>query len=320
MKKILFLVILFSISKMGCLTAQTPLIDGDFETSWFTTTNWMGDEYDDFSNDMMHTINSLAELSSDDMQILPTAYKDEDAQNGTYAIRLVSSHLVLGEMPIFIPGVVGTVGTSFIEEFLETGGINVTVDFPDCPHSITGYYKTQLVDGDSSAIEFGLYNYTDEIYITKAIFGTSVSTWTPFTIEIPETYWASNSNKIRLLFVSSAGYDFADLTNCEGQVGTTFWIDNVVFNYGSGITQNLFSDVKVNLYPNPTTDFIKFDFNKSIDGQLVIFNSLGQEVMNININDNSTIVNTESLSSGNYIYRLMNGKSIEASGKFVVNK
>ena len=73
------------------------------------------------------------------------------------------------------------------------------------------------------------------------------------------------------------------------------------------IDENSFSDFK--FYPNPTQDVLNLSANNTIES-VSIFSILGEEVIDINVNQNSSIINIESLNPGIYILKvMMDGKS-----------
>jgi hypothetical protein len=145
--------------------------------------------------------------------------------------------------------------------------------------------------------------------------------WKHFIIPIPEQYRSEFFNRIRILFVASAGVNFEHLDQCEGQKGSTLWIDNIKLLYGSnGIQQNCLSTLKANLFPNPATDVLHIELNESFAGNIAVYDFSGRKIMEQNMNGNQCQLNTSTLPSGNYIYKLMNENTIFAQGKFVVTK
>jgi len=78
-------------------------------------------------------------------------------------------------------------------------------------------------------------------------------------------------------------------------------------------------EVSIALFPNPSSDFINvkidnYDLDKSASIQ--IMNTLGQTILNENI-DQTSKINTSSLSTGTYIFRITNDNKIIAYGTFV---
>lgn len=92
-------------------------------------------------------------------------------------------------------------------------------------------------------------------------------------------------------------------------------------NRNSPITE--VSERIINLYPNPATSYITFDFQKNFEKgySIQVYNFLGKKMYeNQNLTNKTTITLTE-YNRGVYIYHLVdrNGKIAE-SGKFQVSK
>jgi len=56
----------------------------------------------------------------------------------------------------------------------------------------------------------------------------------------------------------------------------------------------------VQTYPNPTTDFLKVDFEQNSESSILIVNSVGQNVRKIKSFDNNITINVQDLISGTY--------------------
>jgi hypothetical protein len=76
----------------------------------------------------------------------------------------------------------------------------------------------------------------------------------------------------------------------------------------------------VTIYPNPfntNTTIVINDASQIGNSELRIYNVLGEEVMNMNISQQSTTIETSNLPSGIYLYQLINGSQLIQSGKLV---
>jgi hypothetical protein len=72
----------------------------------------------------------------------------------------------------------------------------------------------------------------------------------------------------------------------------------------TGIT-NLNIAGSVNVYPNPTPGLITVDFGNLYSGKIVVFNALGQELLNKNIHETETInLDLTSFAKGIYVIKL----------------
>lgn len=312
------LVSLLCIISMGMLSAQT-IEDGSFETKWASyaaeSGNYLDYSYED-SLDLLMTLNVLYQLPADPLPGVLTAFRETSAQDGNYAIRLTSHYL--GGF-LLIPGALGTISNNFIEQFLSSEGvISVKKEFPFKPLALKGYYKYSPVSGDSAVIDMELFNGSTSIAKGKLMEYNTVSSWTSFDIPFIYSDTTLAATHIKLLFIASAGYNFDDLMSCVGQENTSLFIDNIYFDYGNGLTEPLLSNVKATVYPNPSSDFVTFDFNREVKGELIIYNISGAQVASINVNQPKVEYTNNNLSAGTYFYRLIDANKILVSGKFIV--
>ena len=222
---------------MGKSMAQNqPLPDGKFE-QW-EQGKLYGDAgtYDDLANPFWKSLNILATLSPDMFTGPVTLFKDKgrsDAE-GDFAPKMQSDYLKFGEdKEIFLPGVVGAM-TVLIDDQTAVFGR----PFKSRPTAIKGYMKYEPVNGDSASIFVEVYKYNEAvgrrqiIGRVEQIYKEKVEEWTVF--ELPLSYMSDiEPDSITVLFVSSAGYDFSDLFNCKGQIGSTLWVDDVEFVYSA---------------------------------------------------------------------------------------
>ena len=118
--------------------------------------------------------------------------------------------------------------------------------------------------------------------------------------------------------------DFIEVTWLSGQVD---FHENIPANLsltiveGQVLALDEFDDTSnFNLYPNPTNPDSEFWFESknSIEGNLVMYNTLGQIVLESSINGNSANLKTSGLSSGLYILKLETQDSIK-SFKLMIN-
>jgi len=311
------------------LSAQDQFPDSSFE-NWTTKSGAYG-TFVDFDTEFFHTLNPLHALGNEagGGKIDLTAFRDEfNPVDGLYSIKLVSGRAPMPNGSAFLPGMVGTIDPDFIEQFLAPvggGGITIATDWGDrkTPCTFEGWYKYDPKNNDSAFIDIGFYNSGKEVFSEKLLIKNKVDTWTKFSLKIPQQYWNQYFEEIKVLFVASAGVDFETLTNCKGQEGSALSIDaiSLLYECEASILQNLLSTVKVNVFPNPATnDILNMELNENFTGVVSIYSILGGKVMEQEINGDQCQLNIKNLSSGNYIYKLMNGNTIFAQGKFVVTK
>lgn len=85
-------------------------------------------------------------------------------------------------------------------------------------------------------------------------------------------------------------------------------------------TQSFNEIQKVNVYPNPFNSYINVDISDSFDinnTSIVLYDAVGKEVKNVSVTTQSTTLETNNLSSGIYLYKIIsNGKTIQ-TGKLL---
>lgn len=300
------------------VSAQNIIPDGSFENSWYKPEMT---SYDEYKNALFYTLNELAEEPEVGAA---TTFKSTDAHTGNYALKLVSRDMGW----ILIPGAMGTINEDFIAEFLDeaTGG---SIDprkeftFTAQPTAFEGWYKYAPKKGDSSAVEVGIYHNDELLSGQKLVNNEIVDEWTKFTIPFNYSDSTVIPNKVKILFVASAGYDFADLQKCKGQDYSTLYIDDIAFLYSDptiGLREVLPHALNCTAYPIPATDNITLNWNADKNLQLVVYSITGAVVAQENVSGSSYTLNLSELESGNYFYRLIEGRNILGTGKFVVSK
>jgi len=325
MKKIVFSLVLLSIVLLGFTQNQPPLEDGSFETKWEYITDAPSPFWDYSLNDeedLFQTLNGLYMIPpTDGITTKLTAFRESDAQHGNYAIKLVSTNFPGFGTTGFVPGAFGTITNDYIETYLAEGFIDVKMPYIFKPLGLSGYYKYVPVNGDSAVIEMALYNEDIKTMEGYKKLKNQVNQWTEFTVWQNEAYPGAaqaNVTHLRLLFISSAGYNFNDLEACAGQLGSALYIDNLRWEYTQGLQENMLNSVKTSVFPNPSVENVFFLFDKELQGELVIYNMSGQEMMSIPVDGCQTQCSVTDLEAGNYLFRVINGKQILSKGKFAV--
>jgi len=141
-----------------------------------------------------------------------------------------------------------------------------------------------------------------------------VSDWEQFTIIDTLTTSPNDTITVRL---SSGDCDFClnkiyfDLIELTAQDITSTAISNSPLN-----------EIKVNVYPNPSSDYITFSLSSSlsIGHVLSIYNSSGQTIRNFEAFDYTIAVDSKSLTKGNYFYKITESNSLKiiGEGKFLI--
>jgi len=306
--------------------AQSNLPNGDFET-WYTVPVNDSLSYDDIgagpTDNWMATLNSLAAVPAIAGGPGPvTVFKTTDKYSGTYAAKAVSANFPLGWMTVFIPGMIGTATMDFPNVRAILGK-----PCPDCkPLRFSGYYKYEPVSGDSCAAIILLskwnptYHKRDTIGYGRMVQHSRVSEYTRF--DIPVTYTGTETvDTMTLLILPSAGFNIYSFTQCQGQPGSTMYVDGLSLEYGAGIQQNLMPEIRVNAYPNPASDMLTVELSKELkNGSIEIYNTEGKPAGSYPISGVSGKCRVSQLANGVYYFRLMSGNQILNTGSFVVAK
>ena len=320
MKKLLFLSGLMLFASLLFAQPQEQISDGGFENNWHSQPLPSSGTYEDWidNTDMLRTLNNLYGLQVQIYTTALTSFKETSTPYGNYALKMQTVRFNNGE-GILVPGTFGTISKTFVDEFLATQGIEVFSYFESKPKRLTGYYKYAPVNNDSASIEIELRNYDYRAAHALWKVKTAVPEWTPFEIPINyENDWF-DIIELKLIFASSAGYNFTDLENCKGQVGSTFWIDDIAFRYDdTGLCEPLMNRISSKAFPNPANTTVTISFDKILEGKLVIYNLLGAEVATQPVTGNSVETNVSHLAAGSYFYRVIEGNLIRTSGKFIV--
>ena len=319
MKKWIFLLVAVCSTS---LFAQREIENGSFE-NW-KMVPWSGGSYEELgasgTPNLLKTLNDLIPISALQLPTQATAFKINDATAGAHAIKLVSAIFGNDESFLFVPGVVGTVSPDYIETFLDNGSITVSLPFVNKPTKLTGMYKYEPVNGDSAVIEVEIYS--DDLTLATGYLREKYirSEWTAFDINIDyeAIFLEEYPTEIRMLFISSAGYNFDDLMECKGQEGSALYLDDLKFEYGNiGLVEYIMPKVTVKTFPNPVAETAQFEFNEEVSGHLAFYDMQGRVITSVAVEGNNAKVNLSGLSHGNYIYRLIKGNEILCSGKIV---
>ncbi len=112
-------------------------------------------------------------------------------------------------------------------------------------------------------------------------------------------------------------------TSFTGQLALEVIAQGDVCSTDTGTTSvaDLKEGYTVNVFPSPTKDVLNLQFETTMQGASVrIFNLLGEQVINEQIQSSMHTLDVRSLPNGNYFYKvLQNGNAVKA-GKFIVSK
>ncbi len=222
-----------------CAAFTHQIVDGGFESQWYRP---QGANFFEYKSSVFYTLNSLNALGEiESMQVtnapITATIDSVTPHSGKYAMKLTTGSLTdAAEGHLLIPGAIAPLNTNFVEEFLNTtgeypDGINVKRPYTDKPTSISGYFKYTSVQSDSASVCVELYNGNTMIGRGLFMQKESQSSWKQFSAPIEYTDHNATPTHISIIISSSAGYNFADLTNCQGRDGSTLWIDDLELGF-----------------------------------------------------------------------------------------
>ncbi|MBO8431748.1 MAG: PCMD domain-containing protein [Bacteroidetes bacterium] len=322
MKKLVLLAMLLPLA-WGGLQAQTQdslFSDPGFDY-WESGEGQDGVTYDDLMDPFWGSLNELATLPPDMFTGPVTLFKDagRSGEAEDFAPRMESSSMVFGGegMELFIPGVVGTIDVDF-------ANIDATLGYPftSRPLGMKGYMKYAPVNGDSASIFVELKRYNEDLGMSQMIgrgeliFKEAVADWTEFDLTI-EYKSQVQPDSITVLFVASAGYNFDNFLACQGQKGSSLWVDDVQLYYEEATPE---PDPSANenaalaasrLYPNPSADG-RFNLQLSEACRVQVLSVTGQLLQDQEMAAGVQALDLSKYAPAYYVVRLSNEKGSAA--------
>lgn len=307
----------------GGLQAQTQdslFSDPGFDY-WESGEGQDGVTYDDLMDPFWGSLNELATLPPDMFTGPVTLFKDagRSGEAEDFAPRMESSSMVFGGegMELFIPGVVGTIDVDF-------ANIDATLGYPftSRPLGMKGYMKYAPVNGDSASIFVELKRYNEDLGMSQMIgrgeliFKEAVADWTEFDLTI-EYKSQVQPDSITVLFVASAGYNFDNFLACQGQKGSSLWVDDVQLYYEEATPE---PDPSANenaalaasrLYPNPSADG-RFNLQLNEACRVQVLSVTGQLLQDQEMAAGVQALDLSKYAPAYYVVRLSNEKGSAA--------
>lgn len=166
---------------------------------------------------------------------------------------------------------------------------------------------------------------TSNYFCWGSCYGSNVSVSNPFAMEADFASFTDfsghydkrdhNSNNLPLpLGISTVRYSFYD----ENHPNDSAWVVVRYIVTETGV--NEFANISSKVYPNPAKNQIVIESEIVDNGNIVIFNMVGQKVKEVALNSEKVSVNISDLPNGAYIYSIIsNGQKLD-SKRFVVSK
>lgn len=93
----------------------------------------------------------------------------------------------------------------------------------------------------------------------------------------------------------------------------TYYFDNV--SYGAALASASFEEAKIAMYPNPVTSSLSISSLENFE-TISIYNVIGQEVLNLKVNDSNVLINVSNFQNGIYIVKAFSEGKVSTS-KFI---
>ena len=305
MKKPVFVLFCLTILFFNNYHTEAQVVPCAGMETWITTGNYSNPQYWDSPNQESTAIPIFG---------APVLTKSGSPHSGSWCAKLESKSLIVAT----IPGIM-TLGNLNIDivnmSFNLTGGAAVNTR----PTSVKGYYKyAPAGSGDTAAVVvfFTKYNTassnTDTIGIGFFMDGTAVSSWTEFDCPIffftPET---PDTMNIVITCTSSM----------SGPAGSVLYVDDLVLDYSTGITDPLMAE-QPNVYYNPSSTSIDIHLESvgTDEFHVNIYNLNGQRIRSAQFGATSLLtksIGVSGVKAGMYIVEVRSG-SVVTTNKVVI--
>ncbi|WP_430467450.1 T9SS type A sorting domain-containing protein [Winogradskyella ouciana] len=183
-------------------------------------------------------------------------------------------------------------------------------DFSTNVQDVTGmnYIHIDYWSSDATALQFFLINQST---------GGAGEKFYDFAIEdgIINNTWVSKD--IPLSHFTDQGFSLLDVMQFKVVGNGTVYLDNLIFST-QPLSVNDFGKVKVNIYPNPTTNSWTFELSDTFIDSIEIYDLFGKEVLTLKVNQSSIEVNAEGLTNGVYFAKI-SSSGVEETFKLIKN-
>lgn len=190
------------------------------------------------------------------------------------------------------------------------------IPYTSRPTSVSLKVKNAPVNGDTSVFVVQLMQAGQLLGIAGTNLSSTLSTWTPGTLNF--TYLLTGAPDTMIILATSSKAAFYN-TPKKAQPGSTFWIDDIMLNFPVGVKEAIFSE-RVLAYPNPASSSIRFNLNDNKATKIRITDITGKAVKTITVTSNIVDMNVYDLPAGLYVYQVFNDENVIFTDKFTVSK
>ncbi len=235
-----------------------------------------------------------------------------DRRSGNYALKLKTIFVNNNPVPDVINDTTGVVFAgkinisppSFILGFPYTGR----------PEKLEFWSKYTPVGNDTGGARIILRKWNGTGSDTIAFGEMQISTTIPYSLwQVNLTYYSTElPDSAIIIFASSESVRNA-------RVGSTIYIDDVVFTGWVSIDEKDFFSDKVKIFPNPATDEVNILAQIDEANKVKVLDAAGKQVGVYTIRNYNATINTSLFAGGIYFYEISDKKDkILTKGKFGV--
>ncbi|HEY9113652.1 MAG TPA: T9SS type A sorting domain-containing protein [Bacteroidales bacterium] len=234
--------------------------------------------------------------------------KSTDAYSGDYSAMLETKNVLTFKAPGLLTLADFTVNIT-AGTYTFSGGIPLT----DKVNKMTGMFKYSGANGDSASVMIISFRHPEGQEIDTVGIGYGflhdASDWSSFTVNM---YPMSDAqpDTFNVIIMSSGSFDL--------NVGSVLYVDDLSLETVTGIINLSKETTNVKVYPNPVSDFVKFELeNDGENLELSVFDNAGRQVERLTFSGKSTEINLGNFPAGVYSYRITDASKLIGSGSFV---
>lgn len=186
--------------------------------------------------------------------------------------------------------------------------------------NVINYYNPLAFDPDGDSLYYQLITpMANGGYLSGFYVPTTVS----FTIDSSSgiVTWDSPPWICEYIFAIRI-YEWRNISGTYYLIGETMQEVHSTVMAFVGISENT-QPTSVAIFPNPSNGLTNFTIESGLQDQeyqLIVSNSIGQNIKTIYFSNNSAIINENELSAGIYFYSLLTKTEVVNKGKFVILK